>query len=129
MPLPPESWDGVAEGVREREAQRDPLMRPPITAVSVVWRGAWYIGGIQVLEGGIALLTKSTLSQPAGFHERLIALTHRLRVTAEDGLDLDGRQHVVAWDPSALQARRMTPEQTRRAVDLMKRTQIIEVFP
>jgi hypothetical protein len=130
-PIQPEDYDRVAARVAADELRRAPFMRPPLFPISLAWRGRWYIGGLQpvsVCDGyQVALLTKSSRSQPTAFHDRLVAVSGRRRITADDALDLDGRQHVLAWEQDRV--RRLTPAESQRAQPLVARLTVIEVFP
>jgi len=111
-------WNHLARRFLEMEKEKLRSNNPPATPISVYWGGKVYVGSIQELlpeySREIVLLSKATF--PA--HLLLVqALNNvdqgRLELTADSGLDLIGRQHVLRRIDKRLML--MNPEQTEYA--------------
>lgn len=111
-------WDHLARKFLDMERKKLETNNPHSTPLNVYWKGRVYVGSIQEIfpeySKEIVLLSKG--SYPAD-HNMINALNRvhkeRLEVTADNELDLTGRQHVLRRLKTKLT--RMTSEQTKYA--------------
>ncbi len=109
------NWEPVAREFLEQERLKKPLMHPEPISVLIKWRDYTYVGGIQVIapefSKEIVVLSMSTYPLPIYFADAIRKLDHgRLELTADDKLDLIGRQHVLRRVENRLT--HMTTDQT-----------------
>lgn len=108
-------WESVAKELLEQEIFKKPLMHPEIARVLVMWQKHSYVGGIQVIVPAfskeIIVLSISTYPLPIYLADAIRKMDPgRLELTADDKLDLTGRQHILRREENRLTY--MTPDQT-----------------
>lgn len=108
-------WEQGAKELLQDEKRKRALNKPEPVGVLVIWKDYTYIGSIQVivpdLSKEIVVLSKSTIPLPVEFDNAIRKLDPvRLELTADDILDLTGRQHILRRVENMLT--RMTPDQT-----------------
>lgn len=111
----PSKWEQGAKELLENEKRKSSLNKPKPVGVLVIWQDYTYIGSIQVIVPGfskeIVVLSKSTIPLPVEFDNAIRKLDPgRLELTADDKLDLTGRQHILRRVENRLTL--MTPDQT-----------------
>ncbi len=107
-------WAAVARELVRAIDQSVALLLPKGAAVFVDWRGQPYMGSVQPIlpeySPDIILLSKTSAPLAPGLYEALVQeAPHFVRLAAGDGLDLEGRLHVLRRVENALHV--MTPEQ------------------
>ena len=108
-------WELVAKSLLQVEKSDKPKRYPEPTGVFVTWRGSAYIGSIQVIvpdfSKEIVVLSMTSSPPPVKLVDAVKKLDPgRLELTADDMLDLIGRQHVLRRAENRLTL--MTPDQT-----------------
>ena len=108
-------WEHGAKELLQDEIRKRALNKPEPVGVLVIWQDYTYIGSIQVIvpdfSKEIVVLSKSTIPLPVEFDKAIRKLDPgRLELTADDVLDLIGRQHVLRRAENRLM--HMTPDQT-----------------
>jgi len=108
-------WEHGAKELLQDEIRKRALNKPEPVGVLVIWQDYTYIGSIQVIvpdfSKEIVVLSKSTIPLPVEFDNAIRKLDPgRLELTADDVLDLTGRQHVLRRAENRLM--HMTPDQT-----------------
>ena len=108
-------WEHGAKELLQDEIRKRALNKPEPVGVLVIWQDYTYIGSIQVIvpdfSKEIVVLSKSTIPLPVEFDKAIRKLDPgRLELTADDMLDLIGRQHVLRKVENSLTL--MTPDQT-----------------
>lgn len=107
-------WEHLARRFLEKEKLK--INNPPLVPVTVYWKGRVYVGGLQEIfpeySKEIVLLSKgSAPADPRMINALNKVNENRLEVTADNDLDLTGRQHVLRRLNERLT--KMTPEQTQ----------------
>ena len=108
-------WEQGAKELLQDEIRKRSLNKPEPVGVLVIWQDYTYIGSIQVIvpdfSKEIVVLSKSTIPLPVEFDNAIRKLDPgRLELTADDKLDLIGRQHILRRGENRLT--HMTPDQT-----------------
>ncbi len=108
-------WEQGARKLLHAEKRKRALNKPEPVGVLVIWQDYTYIGSIQVIvpdfSKEIVVLSKSTIPLPVEFDNAIRKLDPgRLELTADDKLDLTGRQHILRRVENRLTM--MTPDQT-----------------
>ena len=108
-------WEQGAKELLQDEIRKRSLNKPEPVGVLVIWQDYTYIGSIQVIvpdfSKEIVVLSKSTIPLPVEFDNAIRKLDlGRLELTADDKLDLTGRQHILRRVENRLTL--MTPDQT-----------------
>ena len=108
-------WEQGAKELLQDEIRKRSLNKPEPVGVLVIWQDYTYIGSIQVIvpdfSKEIVVLSKSTIPLPVEFDNAIRKLDlGRLELTADDKLDLIGRQHILRRVENRLTP--MTPDQT-----------------
>ena len=108
-------WEQGAKELLQDEIRKRSLNKPEPVGVLVIWQDYTYIGSIQVIvpdfSKEIVVLSKSTIPLPVEFDNAIRKLDPgRLELTADDKLDLIGRQHILRRVENRLTP--MTPDQT-----------------
>ena len=121
-------WEQGAKELLEDEKRKRSLNKPEPVGVLVIWQDYTYIGSIQVIvpdfSKEIVVLSKSTIPLPFEFDNAIRKLDPgRLELTADDKLDLTGRQHILRRLENRLTM--MTPDQT--AYMLLHQPVILEI--
>lgn len=93
-------WELVAKSLLQVEKSGKPKNNPKPTGVFVTWRGSTYIGSIQVIVPSfskeIIVLSITSAPPPVKLVDAMKKLgPGRLELTADDMLDLTGRQHIL----------------------------------
>lgn len=110
-----DKWEEVARNLLESERQARRYNVPEPLGVVLTWGNGQYIGSLQEIalnySKEIVLLSKSSKPMQTPLVEAIRKLDQsRLEVTADQTLDLVGRQHVLRRLENNLT--NMTPEQT-----------------
>ena len=108
-------WELVAKSLLQVEKSGKPKRYPEPTGVFVTWRGSAYIGSIQVIvpdfSKEIVVLSMTSSPPPVKLVDAMKRICPgRLELTADDMLDMIGRQHVLRRMENRLTL--MTPDQT-----------------
>jgi len=108
-------WEMAAKSFLQMEKSGKPKNYPETTGVFVTWRGSAYIGSIQVIvpdfSKEIVVLSTTSSPPPVKLVDAMKRICpRRLELTADDKLDLTGRQHILRRVENRLTP--MTPDQT-----------------
>lgn len=108
-------WEQGAKELLQDEKRKRALNKPEPVGVLVIWKDYTYIGSIQVIvpdfSKEIVVLSKSTIPMPVEFDNAIRKLDPgRPELTADDKLDLIGRQHILRRVENRLTL--MNPDQT-----------------
>jgi len=108
-------WEHGAKELLEDEKRKRSLNKPEPVGVLVIWKDYTYIGSIQVIvpdfSKEIVVLSMTSSPPPIKLVDAMKRICPgRLELTADDKLDLTGRQHILRRVENRLTP--MTPDQT-----------------
>ena len=110
------NWDEIAREYIESEKINLAKQSPRGDAVLVEWKGQVYAGSVQKIEPEydkeIVLLSKTSVPIPNELQKAILkAQPKRIKLNADNSLDLEGMLHIVrmSWEKLGI----MNPEQLR----------------
>ena len=108
-------WEQGAKELLQDEIRKRSLNKPEPVGVLVIWQDYTYIGSIQVIvpdfSKEIVVLSMTSSPPPIKLVDAMKRICPgRLELTADDKLDLTGRQHILRRVENRLTL--MTPDQT-----------------